>query len=78
LLLGLGWHNFCSQALIEIKILFPRSLCDLLASQKVSKNYDGYLDCTSLLEVVFDPHRVNGTLGVKWFKSNYHQVAHYI
>jgi len=21
----LGWHNFCSQALIEIKIIFPKA-----------------------------------------------------
>jgi len=52
---GLLSYNFCSWALIEIKIIFPQSLCNLLASHKVLENYDEYWDFTSLPEVVFWP-----------------------
>jgi len=48
-------HNFCSRALIEIKIIFPQILCNFLASQKVLENYDEYWGFTSLPEVTFWP-----------------------
>jgi len=37
-IVGLGWHNFCFQALIEIKIIFLESECDLLSSKKFRKS----------------------------------------
>jgi len=63
--LSLFGHNFCSQALIGKKIIFPRSYSVFLSSKKVSKNQDKNCNRRYLPEIPFVPRRDNGLLGVK-------------
>jgi len=60
-------HNFCSHALIEKEIIFPRSLSVFLSSKKVSENKDKNSAYGYLPEISFVPQRVNGPFGVKGF-----------